>query len=171
MRAQKLQTLDLFGVLLDRQRVHGADRLESRRDAGGLRLERLDVEVEHGRGVDQLVERSVPFRLDSLDDAPSSAGRLRQSYLERMTLLARTVETRPRVGDLLLRITEGSLGQGQLGLRLRARRLELVASHVALGQLLAPFILLRGCRGGIGLEPGQLLRKGEHAPFRLVTHD
>ena len=131
LRGQELETLDLLGVLLDRQRVHGADRLESRDDAGGLRLERLDVEVEHGRGVDQLVEGPVPFRLDSLDDAPPSAGRLGQPHLERVTLLAGTVETPTRVGHLLLGITERRLGQGELGLRLRAGRLQLVDERPA----------------------------------------
>jgi len=68
---EELEPLHLLGVLLDRQRIDRADRFERRHDPPRLGLQGVEVEVEQRRGLDQLLERPVPFVLDPLDDAPA----------------------------------------------------------------------------------------------------
>ena len=71
---EELEPLHFLRVLLDRERVDRADGLERADDSGRLGLQRLQVEVEHRRLLDQLVERPAPLGLDPLHDAPPGAG-------------------------------------------------------------------------------------------------
>ena len=53
---EELEPLDLLRVLLDRERIDRADRLERADDARRLGFQRLQIEVEQRRLLDQLVE-------------------------------------------------------------------------------------------------------------------
>ena len=74
---QELEPLGLLGVLLHRERIDRADRIERRDDARRLRLQGLEIQVEEHRRLHQLIERLVPFGLDPLHDGCAGVRRPR----------------------------------------------------------------------------------------------
>ena len=166
---EEVEPLHLLGVLLHRQRVHRADRLQRADDARGLGFERLEVQVERRGLLHELLERPPPFRLDALEDAAPGAGGLREPDLEAVALLARGVQRAPRAGHLALRAGQRRLRIGQLGIGVGARGLELLERYLALGPRLAPLGLLRRERRGVGLELGQLAAQGQRDALGLVA--
>ena len=167
---EEVESLHLLGVLLDRERVYGTDGLERADDAGRLRLERLEIEVQQRRLLDELVERPVPLGLDSLDDAAAGARGLREPHLQAVALLAAGIERAPRRRDLALDAEKCGFGRGELGVGVGARGLELLHCDLPLRPALAPLSLLGCDRRGVGLEPGQLAGQGQAGALGLHPH-
>ena len=167
---EELEALHLLRMLLDGERVDRADGLERADDARGLRLQRLEVEVEQRRLLDQLLERPAPLGLDPLHDAPAGAGGFGEPHLQAVALLAARRRAPPAPRRLRARPSSA---------RPRPRRapssasplaaLELVQRHLALGARFPPLGLLARQRGGIGLELRQLAAERLHRALGLLA--
>ena len=136
------QSLHLFGVFLHGQCVHRTDGLEGFGDPRRFRLQGLEVEVEHRRAFQQLIEGPVPLGFDPLHDAAATAGRLGEPYLECVALLVRGFQRAARLHDFLLGGGERPLRVRQGRFRVGGRVLQLMQRHLALRAGFAPFRLL-----------------------------
>src|ERR671915_99023 len=93
---EKVEALDCLLVLLDGERVHGAELLELLAHGIALGAQGSLVQIDRRGRREQLVERAAPLGLESLADRGAPSGQLRVPELGVMQLLggASTTATR-----------------------------------------------------------------------------
>src|SRR5262249_24156777 len=110
---EELEPLDLFGVLLDCERVDGPDGLECRNDSARLRIQRFEIEIEQRRAIEQLVDRLSPFSLEALDHASAEPRCLGELDLEPVAFLRMCLEPSSPSRQVALSAIEPGIGIGQ----------------------------------------------------------